>query len=114
MPGYGDVWKNDGPHNLNASQLTKRYLIYLLKTFNVEGRAKISAGKKDLIQQKRQSIDITQSLIEKLEIDLLLNEILWKKKYNTIIMVTTMVIDTEWVESLKGLSMKVPDTFIGS
>jgi len=70
MPGYGDVWKNDGSLNLNATQLTKRYLVYLLKTFNVEGRAKISAGKKDLIQQKLQSIDITQSSVEKLEIDL--------------------------------------------
>ena len=26
-------------------------------------------------------------------------------------MVTTMVIDTEWAESLKGLSMKVPDNW---
>ena len=50
--------------------MTKHQIVSLLKVFNVEGRTKLASGSKESIQNKLQSLQITQHRIEEMEISL--------------------------------------------
>ena len=71
IPRYLDLWNKDGLLISDSKHMTKQHMISLLKAFNVEGRTKLATGSKESIQQKVQTLRITQEGVEEMEISLI-------------------------------------------
>ena len=65
---FDKLWKDDGSIDFNASQLTNKFLAWLLKIFNVKNRAKLL--RHDDMKDALQPVNITASSFEEVEQDL--------------------------------------------